>query len=135
MTNRFSIFASLIVRARFDLAWTCKCVSRLLLLLAVIELITMPLTQYLWTWDHFLHGGLDFETSLLIIVTFLCFGMLRAQHGRHNLESQFAIEMSPQMIVQRQERCEALRSRRPSAHLQENIPSSPSAICNLPLLI
>lgn len=113
MTNRFSILASLMVRARLDLAWTCLCVSRILLLLAVIELITMPLTQYLWTWDHFLHGGLDFETSLLIIVTFLCFAMLRAQHGRHNLESQFAIEMSPQMIVQRQDRSEALRTRRP----------------------
>lgn len=68
MTNRFSILASLMVRARLDLSWTCLCVSRMLLLLAVIELITMPLTQYLWTWDNFLHGGLDCEMSLLIIV-------------------------------------------------------------------
>lgn len=46
--------------------------SRLLLLLASIELIAMPWTQHLWTWDRFLHGGQDFETSLLLLLTSLC---------------------------------------------------------------
>jgi len=34
----------------------------------------MPLTQYAWTWDHFLHGGGDFESSLLLLV--ICLGLL-----------------------------------------------------------
>lgn len=36
--------------------WTCRSLSRALLLLTGIQLITMPFTQYLWTLDHFLHG-------------------------------------------------------------------------------
>jgi hypothetical protein len=48
--------------------------GRLLLVLATVELISMPLTQYAWTWDHFLHGGMDFESSLLFLV--VCLGLL-----------------------------------------------------------
>lgn len=135
MTSRRISFFAPLIRARFDLAWTCKCVSRMLLLLVVIEAVTMPLTQYLWTWDHFLRGGLDFETSALVIVTFLCFALLRAQGSRHNLESQFAMEISSPMIAQQQGCCGSLRARRLSADLREDISASPSALCNLPLLI
>ena len=49
-------------------------VGRFLVVLAAIELISMPLTQYAWTWDHFLHGGMDFESSLLFFV--VCLGLL-----------------------------------------------------------
>ena len=45
--------------------------GRFLLVLAAIELISMPVTQYAWTWDHFLHGGMDFESSLLSLVVWL----------------------------------------------------------------
>lgn len=48
--------------------------GRFLLVLAAVELISMPLTQYAWTWDHFLHGGMDFESSLLFLV--VCLGLL-----------------------------------------------------------
>lgn len=41
-------------------------------MLASTVLIALPFTQHLWTWDHFLHGGQDFETSVLLIVTSLC---------------------------------------------------------------
>jgi hypothetical protein len=54
-------------------------ISWLLLLLASIEMITSPLTQQIWTWDRFLHGGQDFETSALFIVTCLCLALLLAQ--------------------------------------------------------
>lgn len=50
------------------------CVGRVLLVLAAVELISTPLTQYVWTWDHFLHGGMDFESSFLFLV--ICLGLL-----------------------------------------------------------
>jgi hypothetical protein len=46
--------------------------GRFLLFLTSIVLITLPFTQHLWTWDRFLHGGQDFETCVLLIVTTLC---------------------------------------------------------------
>ena len=51
-----------------------KAIGRFLLVLAAVELISMPLTQYAWNWDHFLHGGMDFESSLLFLV--ICLGLL-----------------------------------------------------------
>lgn len=47
-------------------------VGRVLLILTTVSLLTAPLTQHLWTWDHFLHGGQDFELHTLVILTFLC---------------------------------------------------------------
>jgi hypothetical protein len=49
-------------------------IGRFLLLFAALELVSMPLTQYAWTWDHFLRGGMDFESSLLLLV--ICLGLL-----------------------------------------------------------
>ena len=42
-----------------------------MLILTAASLITMPFTQHLWTWDRFLHGGQDFETGALVILTAL----------------------------------------------------------------
>lgn len=47
-------------------------IGRALLILSAVTLITMPLTQHLWTWDHFLHGGQDFELTTLMILDVLC---------------------------------------------------------------
>jgi hypothetical protein len=66
-------------------AQICVDLSRLLLGFAFLELLTMPLTQHLWTWDHFLQGGQDFELGLFVIVTCLCLVLLRAQHSRHKI--------------------------------------------------
>lgn len=67
------------------------CLSRVLLLLAAIELVTMPVTQHLWIWDGFLHGGQDFELSLFVTVCCLCLVLLRAQHCRQNVGLLFAV--------------------------------------------
>ena len=56
------------------LGHTPKNAGLFLLMCAAVELISMPLTQYAWTWDHFLHGGMDFESSLLFLV--VCLGLL-----------------------------------------------------------
>jgi len=46
--------------------------GRLLVVLAAIMLVALPFTQQVWTWDRFLHGGQDFETTVLLILTSLC---------------------------------------------------------------
>jgi hypothetical protein len=56
------------------LAHATKETGRFLLVLAAVELLSMPLTQYAWNWDHFLQGGTDFESSLLFLV--ICLGLL-----------------------------------------------------------
>lgn len=66
-------------------AQICADLSRVLLGIVFIELITMPITQHLWTWDHFLEGGQDFELGLFVIVTCLCLVLLRAQHCRQKV--------------------------------------------------
>lgn len=63
----------------------CVDLSRLLLGLAFVELLTMPLTQHLWTWDRFLRGGQDFELGLFIVVSCLCLVLLHAQHCRQTI--------------------------------------------------
>ena len=57
------------------------CLSRILILVVAIELLSMPFTQGLWSWDKFLHGGQDFELGLLIILTCLCLVLLRVQQS------------------------------------------------------
>jgi hypothetical protein len=57
----------------------------LLLLLTAVSLITMPFTQHLWTWDRFLHGGQDFETSALLILTALNLVLVLAKCCKQNV--------------------------------------------------
>ncbi len=68
---------SLLVRAR-----PIVCLSRILLCVVAIELLTMPVTQGLWTWDKFLHGGQDFELGLFVIVSCLCLLLLRTEQSK-----------------------------------------------------
>jgi len=64
--------------------------GRLLLILAAVSLITMPLTQHIWTWDHFLRGGQDFESGMLILVTILCLAVLLSQLCKRHVDLLFA---------------------------------------------
>lgn len=66
------------------LAHALKNAGRFLLVLAAVELISMPLTQYAWTWDHFLHGGMDFESSLLFLVVCLHLLLVLRNHRRQD---------------------------------------------------
>jgi hypothetical protein len=63
--------------------------GRLLLLLAAFVLISLPFTQQFWTWDRFLHGGHDFETSVLLILTTLCLVLVLARRGNQCLSLLF----------------------------------------------
>ena len=42
-------------------------------------MVTSPLTQEVWTWDRFLHGGQDFESGVLLVLVSLCLVLLLAQ--------------------------------------------------------
>ena len=55
--------------------------GRLLLVLAALVLIALPFTQQIWTWDRFLHGGHDFETSALLILTTFCLVLVLVRCG------------------------------------------------------
>lgn len=81
-------FASHINRSRSDLsgllAGALRSVDRFLLVLVAIELISMPFTQYAWTWDHFLRGGMDFESSLLFLVVCLHLLFVLRNHRRQD---------------------------------------------------
>jgi len=55
-----------------------------------VSLITMPLTERIWTWDHFLHGGLDFEFTALAILTTLCLALVLAQHCKQSVDMLLA---------------------------------------------
>ncbi len=67
-------------------------IGRFLLMLAAISTLTMPLTQDLWTWDHFLRGGQDFETGMLTIVLILCLAVLLSQVCKKNLDGWFTVQ-------------------------------------------
>ena len=60
--------------------------GRLLLLLSAVSLLTMPLTQHLWTWDRFLHGGQDFELTVLMILTMLSMVLVISQRCRRCID-------------------------------------------------
>ncbi len=73
-------------RAARAFAW----IGRVLLMLTAILLVTTPLTQYIWTWDHFLHGGQDYELSTLMVLAFLSLVLVLAQHRKQSLDLLFA---------------------------------------------
>lgn len=65
--------------------------GRCLLMLATISVLTMPLTQHIWTWDHFLRGGQDFETGMLTILIILCLAVLLSQLCKRHIETLFTV--------------------------------------------
>jgi hypothetical protein len=68
------------------LARACTWISFGLLILTALSLLTSPLTQQVWTWDRFLHGGQDFESSLLILLVSFCLLLLLAQHFKQAVD-------------------------------------------------
>jgi hypothetical protein len=66
-------------------------IGRLLLSLATISLLSAPLTQHFWNWDHFLHGGQDFETGILGIVIIFCLAVLLSRLCQQQLDSLFLV--------------------------------------------
>ena len=53
--------------------------GRYLLILTALSLITMPITEHLWTWDRFLQTGRDFELGTVALLSFLCLVLVLAK--------------------------------------------------------
>lgn len=62
-------------------------IARALLILTAISIITMPVTQHLWTWDRFLHGGRDFELSTLMILSVLGLVLVLSKNLKQCIDS------------------------------------------------
>src|SRR5665213_889671 len=65
-------------------------IGRVLLILTAVLLMTMPVTERLWTWDHFLQGGKDFELGTILVLSFLCLVLVLSKHGKQCVDSLFA---------------------------------------------
>jgi hypothetical protein len=74
-------------------------VGRLLLVLASVVLIALPFTQQVWTWDRFLRGGQDFETTALLILTSLCLVLVMARGCRQGIK--LLLTLWSQLMVRR----------------------------------
>lgn len=110
-------------------------IGRFLLMLTTVQLITSPLTQHIWTWDHFLHGGQDFESSILMILITLCLVLLLAQHCKQSVKRLLATcpffsSICDDRLLARTAPGEAI-----TAFRGERVPNLTSGIYNLPLLI
>ena len=62
-------------------------VSRYLLMLTALSLLTMPITEDLWNWDHFLQSGRDFEVGLILLLSFLCLVMVLSKTNKHCVDA------------------------------------------------
>ena len=67
-------------------------IGRSLLILFAVLLVTMPFTQHFWTWDRFLHGGQDFESTTLLVLIVLSLVMVLCKHGKQCVDLLFAQE-------------------------------------------
>jgi hypothetical protein len=72
-------------RSRSDVPREWVRAGRILLVINVIVLILSAFTEHLWTWDHFLRGGQDFELSLLALLAFFCLILVFANYFRRRV--------------------------------------------------
>jgi hypothetical protein len=110
-------------------------IGRFLLMLTTLQLITSPLTQRIWTWDHFLHGGQDFETSVLIMLITLCLMLLLAQHCKQSVNRLLATCPLFSFICDDYLLASTAPGEAITAFRSERAPNPTSGIYNLPLLI
>lgn len=127
--------AFLRLRAALDAGRLCLCMSRAVLLLVAVELITMPVTQHYWMWDKFMHGGQDFELGLLMAVTCVCFVLLRTQICRENLGLLLAMGTCLLLVLQRRDPSRLARFGRVTVDARDALSGGPSAFHGRPLRV
>jgi hypothetical protein len=77
---------SLELHAQFSAVSMRARVIWFLLGLVTVSLVSMPVTQHLWTWDGFLHGGQDFETGAFLILISFCLVVVLARSCKSSFE-------------------------------------------------
>jgi hypothetical protein len=65
--------------------------SRFLLIATAVELLTIPLTQFVWTLGQFLRDGQNFESSVLAFLVFPCLLLLLSQQSGHRLSQSVTL--------------------------------------------
>lgn len=61
------------------------CLGRYLLILSALSLLTMPMTERYWTWDHFFQTGRDFELSMLAVLILLCLVLVLSKQRKQRV--------------------------------------------------
>ena len=61
-----------------------------LLVLTAACLLASTITQRLWIWDRYLHGGRDFETGILVILVSLCLVLILMHHCKREIDAMAA---------------------------------------------
>jgi hypothetical protein len=95
----------------------------------------MPVTQHLWAWDHFLHGGQDFELSTLVVLSFLCLVLVLSKHGEQCIDLLFANRCLLAFIFNHRRWVRTPIRGAFLIQLAERVPSPDLAIYNLSLQI
>ena len=120
----------------------CACAARVLarigrslLILVIVSLLTMPVTQHLWTWDRFLRGGQDFELTALLVLSIICLVLVLSKHGKQGIDSLFANWCRLALIFDYRRLVRTPARGAFLIQLAERVPSPDPAICNLPLQI
>jgi hypothetical protein len=54
--------------------------------MSAVLLITMPFTQHFWAWDHFLHGGQDFELAALTFLIAVALMLVLSGHCKQCID-------------------------------------------------
>jgi hypothetical protein len=110
-------------------------IGRVLLILTSVSLMTMPVTERLWTWDHFLHGGQDFELGALLVLSILCLALVLPRYGKQFVDSLFANWCHLAFIFKHRQLVRTPLLRAFSILLAERVPSPALAVYSLPLQI
>ena len=110
-------------------------IGRLLLMVIAVSLFTMLLTERIWTWDHFLQGGQDFEFTALAILTTLCLVLVLAQHCKQSVDLLLAARHLFSLICHDCVLAKTTRSDTCSTFRNERVSSPVLGMCSLPLQI
>jgi hypothetical protein len=109
--------------------------GRFFLILSAVSLISMPLTQHLWTWDHFLHGGQDFELAALMVLTVVCLVLVNSQQCKGCVASMLARWYRVACKSRKRESAE-IQLQRAASILRDGSEAGPaSGFYNIPLQI
>jgi len=113
------------------LARACTCISFGLLMLTAASLLISPITQEIWTWDRFLHGGQDFESGVLLGLLSWCLVLLLAQHFKRLAD----LALAKWSLKARARNRPAMSRPALISHFAEDLPPPPSRNYRLPLTI